>query len=144
MNILIHAHSGLRWFVLVMMILTIIHAYGAKSKMQIPDKKKINLALYTLILFALQFIIGLIMYFKSNMVSFEAGFMKDSTIRFFTIEHGFSMVAALILIHIGFIRSVRLDYAAAHRSIFVFYLIALILVLIGIPWPIRGFGNGWF
>ena len=144
MNILLHAHSGLRWFLLIMMILTIIHAYRSKSRPHIPDKKKINLALYTMILFSLQFILGLVMYFMSEKVSFESGFMGNSLLRFFTIEHGFSMIAAIVLVHVGYIRSTKLNYAEAHRSIFIFYLIALILVLVGIPWPFRAFGNGWF
>ena len=114
------------------------------SRPHIPDKKKINLPLYTLLLFAFQFILGIVMYFMSGKVSFESGFMKDSVLRFFTIEHGLGMVAAVILIHIGYIRSTKLAYAAAYKSIFIYYLLTLVLVLISIPWPFRGFGNGWF
>jgi len=143
MNILIHAHSGLRWVVLVMLILTVIYAYRAKSNPHIPDKKKINLPLYTLILFALQFVLGLVMYFMSGKVSFESGFMKDDVLRFFTIEHSLGMIGAIVLIHIGYIKSLKLEYAASYRTIFIYYLLTLLLVLISIPWPFRGFGHGW-
>jgi len=144
MNALIHAHSGLRWILLLMMILTIIHAYRAKSQPHIPDKRKINLPLYTLILFNLQVLLGFIMYFMSGKVSFDSGFMADSMLRFFTIEHGFGMLIGVILIHIGYVRSKKLPYEASYRNIFIYYLLTLIITLVSIPWPFRGFGNGWF
>jgi hypothetical protein len=144
MNILLHAHSGLRWILLIMLVLTIVYAYRAKSSPHIPDKKKINLPLYTLILFAFQFVLGLVMYFMSGKVSFEGGFMKDSMLRFFTVEHGLGMIAAIVLIHVGYIKSTKLPYAAAYKAIFIYYLLTLLLVLVSIPWPFRGFGTAWF
>lgn len=144
MEVLMHAHSGVRWILLVLLIWSILYAYRAKSRPHIPDKKKINVALYTMILFGFQFVLGIILFFSSHKVSFEAGFMKNSLLRFFTVEHSLIMIIALVLVHIGYIRSTKLTYTAAHRSIFVYYLIALILILAGIPWPFRGYGNGWF
>ena len=144
MEILIHSHSGLRWILLLMLIASIFYAYRAKSKPHIPNRKKVNIPLYTMILFGLQFILGLILFFTSGKVSFGSGVMKDSLLRFFTVEHSLIMLIALVLVHIGYIRSTKLDYVSAQRSIFIYYLIALILVLAGIPWPFRGYGNGWF
>jgi len=127
-----------------MLVYTIIYAFRAKSQPHIPDKKKINLPLYTLILFSLQFVLGLVMYFMSGKVTFAAGFMQDSILRFFTMEHGLLMLIAIVLVHIGYIKSTRLPYEKAYRAIFLYYLIALILVLAGIPWPFRNLGTGWF
>ncbi|HAQ38064.1 MAG TPA: cytochrome B [Saprospiraceae bacterium] len=144
MNILIHTHSGLRWIVLLLMIITIFNAYRLQNKPHIPGKNKMNLPLYTLVVFSLQFILGVILFFTSSLVNFSEGFMKNPGLRFFGIEHWLLMLIAIVLIHIGYIRSTRLDYVKGQKTIFLYYLIALMIVLLGIPWPFRGFGNGWF
>lgn len=144
MNILIHTHSGLRWIVLLLMIITIFNAYRLQYKPHIPGKNKMNLPLYTLVVFSLQFILGVILFFTSSLVNFSEGFMKNPGLRFFGIEHWLLMLIAIVLIHIGYIRSTRIDYVKAQKTIFLYYLIALMVVLLGIPWPFRGFGNGWF
>lgn len=144
MEVLTHTHSGLRWILLILMILSVVHAYNAKSQPHIPEKKKINIPLYTMILFTLQFVLGFILYFTSIKVSFESGVMADSVLRFFTLEHSLGMVIAWFLVHIAYIRSRKMEYKKAYKTIFVYYLIALILVLVSIPWPFRNLGTGWF
>ncbi len=144
MEILLHSHSGLRWVLLLLMIFTIFRAYQLKSKPHIPGKNKLNLPLYTLVVFTLQFVLGIVLFFTSSMVSFSEGFMKNPTIRFFTIEHWLMMLIALILIHIGYIKSTKMDYVRGQKAIFIYYLIALLIAILGIPWPFRGFGTGWF
>jgi cell division protein FtsW (lipid II flippase) len=144
MEILIHTHSGLRWILFVLLILSIVYAYRAKSKPHIPDKKKINIPLYTMILFTLQFVVGLILYFTSPKVHFESGVMGDSLLRFYTVEHILGMVIAWVLVHLGYLRSRKQEYARSYRTIFIYYLIAFVLVLISIPWPFRNLGAGWF
>jgi hypothetical protein len=144
MDILIHTHSGLRWILLVLMVLSIVYAFRAKSQPHIPDKKKINIPLYTMILFTLQLVIGFILYFTSPKVSFESGIMGDSVLRFFTVEHLLGMFIAWVLIHLGYLRSRKQEYARSYRTIFRYYLIALVIVLASIPWPFRNLGAGWF
>lgn len=70
--------------------------------------------------------------------------MKNPSLRFFGVEHWLLMLIAIVLIHIGYIRSTRIDYVKAQKTIFLYYLIALLVVILGIPWPFRGLGNGWF
>lgn len=144
MEILIHTHSGLRWIVLLLMVVTIYRAYKLKSSKQIPQNNKMNIPLFTLIVFSLQFVLGIVLFFTSSLVSFSEGFMKNPTLRFFTVEHWLMMLIAIILIHIGYIRARKLDYIIAQKAIFVYYLIALMITILAIPWPFRGFGNGWF
>ena len=143
MEILIHTHSGLRWILLVLIILSILHAFRAKSQPHIPDKKKINIPLYTMILFTLQFVIGFILYFMSPKVSFGSGFMGDSILRFFTVEHSLGMIISWGLVHLGYLRSRKQEYARSYKTIFRYYLIALVILLVSIPWPFRGLGTGW-
>jgi hypothetical protein len=103
-----------------------------------------NIPLYTLIVFSLQFVLGIVLFFTSSLVTFSEGFMKNPSLRFFTVEHWLMMLIAIILIHIGYIRAQKLDYMNAQKAIFTYYLIALMITILAIPWPFRGFGNGWF
>jgi len=67
--------------------------------------------------------------------------MKNASQRFFAVEHTFTMIIAIALITVGGV-SVRKGKSNAKW----FYLIALILILMRIPWPIMeaGIARGWF
>jgi hypothetical protein len=57
------------------------------------------------------------------------------------------MILAAIVITLGFRRAKNQERPwAKHRLIFFYYLIALLLILATIPWPVRevGLGRGWF
>jgi hypothetical protein len=90
----------------------------------------------------LQFLIGLVMYFLSprfQMISQMGGdVMKDSTMRFYIVEHPVMMLIAVVLATVGRAKSKRLvEDSRKHRTTLVFFLIALIIVFLGIPWPFR-------
>jgi len=140
-SILIHTHSGLRWIFLAMMIFVL---FRNNNNIHSDPKKKIDLPLYTLILFAMQIVIGLILYFISHNVSFEAGFMKNSQHRFFTMEHELGMTIAFILMLFGYIKLRKTAVFSWNKILRIYYGIALFIIFASIPWPFRGFGNGWF
>ena len=67
--------------------------------------------------------------------------MKSGAARFFAIEHPIGMLFGIILITVarGKVKEGRLSSAA------VIYLIALVIILLVIPWPFRaGVGRPWF
>jgi hypothetical protein len=73
--------------------------------------------------------------------------MKDSTARFYVIEHLVGMLIAVILIHVGKAQGKKnITDSAKHRRTMLFYLVALLIILASIPWPFReiGAGRGWF
>lgn len=145
MEILRHAHSGLRWLVLISLIIAIVNAVGKTSgKVAFTDKdKKINL--FTLIFTHVQLLIGLVLYFISPKVIFSSEAMKSDALRFFLVEHSLLMIIAVILITIGYSRSKKaLDAGKKFKSVLIFYLLGLILMLIGIPWPFMDYGTAWF
>ncbi|MCG8330871.1 MAG: hypothetical protein MI974_24470 [Chitinophagales bacterium] len=144
---LTHAHSGLRWLVLLFLLLAIISAYrawkGGGSLSKMP--------LFALIVTHIQMLIGFVLYFigisnESNLkISFMDGFMKNAITRFYTIEHLILMLIAIVLITVGYSKAKRkATEEAKGKTTFTFYLIALILILLAIPWPFRGLGAGWF
>ncbi|MFD1553617.1 cytochrome B [Putridiphycobacter roseus] len=142
-NGLLHAHSGLRWIALFFILAAIIISFTSKGKPYSAMEKK--LALFTLISFHIQLVIGLYLYFTSPKVNFFEGFMKDSVARFFNVEHIFGMLIAIVLITMGYSKSKKKTEASAKRkTIKTFYIIGLLILIATIPWPFRGLGGSWF
>ncbi len=138
-SVLLHTHSGLRWIFILLVIFALLRDNSAA-----PDKKTMDIPLYTLIVFGMQILLGLGLYFISHNVSFESGFMKDSQLRFFTVEHAFGMLLAFIIMLLGFRKSKKQLLSKRNKTIKLYYAIALFIIIISIPWPFRGFGNSWF
>ncbi len=141
-NILKHAHSGLRWIVLALLIAAIIVAFKKMSNKDTDHQKQPFL--FNLIGIHIQTLIGLILYFISPKVSFAEGFMKVSELRFYAVEHISMMIIAAIIITIGYSKGKRQDAPQRYKTLFIFNLIGLIIILASIPWPFRGLGAGWF
>lgn len=144
MNALVSAHSGLRWIVLILLIIAIFNAISSKSKGSYEKKDKM-INLFAMIFFHTQFTIGIILLFLSGKVSYSEGWMKNPMYRFFGMEHILLMVIAFVLITMGKKKSDNaVEVAKKHSSILVFYSIALLIILAAIPWPFRNLGTGWF
>ncbi|MGK7392576.1 MAG: cytochrome B [Candidatus Cyclobacteriaceae bacterium M2_1C_046] len=143
MNFLLHFHSGWRWVVLITLIYAVINAFTNKSNNWEKAGKKPSL--FALIAVHLQFVLGLVLYFLSPKVVFSGAAMKDAILRFYLVEHSFLMLIAVILITIGYSKAKRQeDDYKSFRSIRIFYLIGLFLILLGIPWPWQDMGASWF
>jgi hypothetical protein len=144
-NGLVHAHSGLRWVVLFLLIYAIYNAFSKKSKgVDWTDSDK-KISLFAMIFTHVQLLIGLILYFISPLVNFSEGFMKNPIYRFYSVEHISLMLVAIALITVGYSKSKRsTDSSQKFSTVAKFYLLGLILILISIPWPFRNLGAGWF
>lgn len=148
-NGLLHAHSGLRWIALGLLLFAIFNAAGkmASGKYTIKDKK-INL--FAMIFIHIQILIGLALYFMSTKVRFVEGWMSSDTAngmyRFFGLEHLLGMILAAVVITIGRSKAEKKLKGTRdkHRRILINYVIGLVIIIASIPWPFRGFGNGWF
>jgi predicted membrane channel-forming protein YqfA (hemolysin III family) len=83
-------------------------------------------------------LLGFILYFKSPVAQ---GFWADKSFRwtdnlFFGMVHFAMMTIAIILITIGAAMAKReTDDKKQYRIIFQYFTIALLLILIAIPWP---------
>ena len=139
MNALIRAHSGLRYVVLALLLAAIFTAYSNWQKGKQEDSK---IYLFAFIATHTQLLIGLILYFMSPKVNFDL--IGEKVFRFYSIEHVFMMIIAIVLITLGRIRSKKLVGADKHRTVLYFYAMALIIILVAIPWPFRNLGAGWF
>ena len=143
MNALIHFHSGWRWVVLLALIVAVINAFKNKNKPFEPGGKKA--ALYALVASHIQLLIGFVLFFTSPKVVFSGSAMRDEVLRFFLVEHNTLMIIAVLLITIGYSRSKKAhEDFKKFKAIRIFYLIGLILILVGIPWPWQNYAAGWF
>ena len=141
------AHSYLRWFVLVAMLLLLVRAFAGAARGSRWSEADERLHVINLSLLDLQFVLGLLLYaFLSPWVrTFYADVgaaMKDSVLRFYGLEHVFTMLIVVALMHISRVRSKRATHAKQrYRRVAVSTSIALVLILVSIPWPGRRYGR---
>jgi hypothetical protein len=146
MNILVAAHSGLRWIALLLLIFTVFKAIAGLSgkKSYLPMDKK--LATFTVMFFHIQLVLGFILFFGNKWYT-QFGSMKEPVIRFFTVEHTLGMLIAIVLLTIGSAKAKRASSdEKKFKTIAWTFAIALLIVLASIPWPFREIfaGRGWF
>jgi hypothetical protein len=142
---ILHLHSLLRWVALVVIIVAIVRSYKGMTQRLSFTKKDDRWSLFTLITFHLQLVIGLALYFINGWYRF-LGEMSDPILRFYSLEHLVAMLIAIALVTIGRVKGKKANTdKLRHQRQFWYFLFALILVLINIPWPFRevGAGRGW-
>lgn len=138
MEILIRSHSGLRWIVLILLVVAIINAFRKKSTNSSYIKKDKLINLFAMVSLHIQLVLGFALYFLSGRVNFNAGWMKIASFRFFGMEHLLGMLIAIAIITIGRKKAEKQSIdTKKHSTIFVWYLIGLILIFASIPWPFR-------
>lgn len=142
LEILKHAHSGLRWVVLILMVLAIANSLISRTY----EKKHKMINLFAMISLHIQLLIGFILYFISPRVQFFDGWMKDASYRFYGMEHLVGMIVAIGLVTIGRkIAEKQVADSDKHKKIRIFYTIALVIIIASIPWPFRtALGGEWF
>jgi hypothetical protein len=142
---LLHLHSALRWVILVAGVVAVVRAHRglvAQQPYARAPGSVFVLSLHT------QLLVGLVLYFGtsglvSTFLAAPGPSMKDAVLRFFGMEHLVLMLAAVVVATIGSARARRAaDDAAKNRGARLFFAIALILLVLGIPWPFRAAGAG--
>ncbi len=136
---LLSVHSVLRWVLLVFLVITLVKAFIGWFGKQQYGANDTRLALVSLILSHIQLLLGIALFFISPIV--QRGLedmgatMKDSNLRFWTVEHTTTMIIGIILITVGRSRAKKVAEAIGkHRNIAIFYTIGLLLILSRIPW----------
>lgn len=139
-------HSLLRWLVILSALWALFRVWGGLIGGSTWSKKDRIAGLVFTSVLNVQFIIGIILYgispiTRSAMMNFGAA-MKDSTLRFFAVEHPLMMFLAVCIAQAGFSISKR---APEDRKKFlkatIMYTIAFVLILASIPWPFLKHGR---
>jgi hypothetical protein len=131
-------HSAVRYIVLILIVVLIIKSlmgWMQKSEFTSGDNK---VSLFTLIATHTQFLLGLILYFISPFVVFSGE--RDRMAGYWTFEHTSMMLIAVVLITVGRSTMKKLpDGPSKHKRLFIFNLIAVIIVIAAIAMSKRGF-----
>lgn len=134
-------HSYWAYLVLLVLIIAVVNSLYKtfSNKEYVP--KDFRIALFTLIVSHIQLLIGLVLYFTSpngfHSIK-ENGMGGLSTFaRLLAVEHPFVGILAVTFITIGYSKhKKKLTSTPKHKTIAIFYTIALLLVLSRIPWSV--------
>ena len=94
----------------------------------------------------LQMLVGLLLYLFISPITREAfrdfeGAMANPGLRFWAIEHGVMMVAAVALAHVGRVLARKARTPAAKRTrLLICFGLSTVLMMVATPWP--GMANG--
>lgn len=141
---LVHLHNFLRWVILILLLLSIFKAYTGwqQKKVFSPGDKKVWL--FTMIAAHITLLIGLYQLFFGRYGIISKGIpegvsvMKDKFYRFFLVEHPTGMIIAIILITLGHgMAKKSVSDETKYRKAFWYFLVALLVILVTIPWPFR-------
>ena len=141
---LLHLHNLLRWVILVLLLLSIIKAFAGftgKKTFKAGDKKT---WLFTMIAAHTTLLLGLYQVafgrygFISTTLPEGISVMKDKFYRFYLVEHPVMMILAIVFITLGYGMSKKVvPDEVKYKKAFIFFMIALLLILAGIPWQFR-------
>lgn len=150
-NVLLHLHSAGRWIVLLLLLIAIFNSAVAGNRPYIKSDNRTGL--FLTIFADLMLLIGIILWFigpwgyKTIQANGMGEVMSNPVTRFYVIEHLVGMLIAIVLLHIGKAQGKKpIGDKAKHRRTVIFYTIALVIILLSIPWPFRevGAGRGWY
>ena len=135
---LFHTHSLLRYFILIALLVVIIKAVIGLMNKQPYGKWDNKFSLYLFIFTHMQLLVGLIIYFMNlfnyagdrKLVHFGSETMSTPGIRYWTVEHIFAMLIAVVLITLARTTSKRMaDDAAKHKRMAIFNFVALVVIV---------------
>lgn len=137
-NIIQHSHSGLMWLVVTLIVLSVLFSFlGLLKKGKTVSPTIVKLFSISVWAVHIQILLGAVLYFISPKVQLIEGFMKSSDLRFNGLEHPLMMIIAAVLITVGYSKSKKKTEAVKkNKTIFIFYLLTLIIILAMIPWKV--------
>lgn len=136
MNIVFHAHSGLRWLVLAGVVVILLKSIvGLISNGSYGKFDKI-LGSATVGLMDMQLLLGLVLYFGYSPYTKNLTFnMGNAEERFWSVEHLLLMLLAIVAAHVGKVISKKSqDASVQFKYQTIFFGISLLLMIAGIPW----------
>lgn len=144
---MLHLHSVLRWVIFILLLVAVYKNFADRNKEFTLAHKKIGLIL--MICADTMLLVGLYQWFAGpwGLKNIQAvGFkeiMSNSYYRFFAIEHTTGMLLAIILIHLGY-SYIKKDVPdiQKHKRSLLYYGLAILIILISVPWPFRAVGQG--
>lgn len=130
------------WAIIVLLVLLIAFANALIAFIKKRSYKDLDMriARFTLIVMHFQLLFGLGVYFvstyyKSAKAVGMGAAMRDSSTRFYIMEHPLVMILAIVLVTVGFVKHKKQPISLARfKTLSIYYALALLLVLSRIPW----------
>jgi hypothetical protein len=117
--------------VLILLLLVILQALTGLTSQKPFGKSNDKTSLFLLIFTHIQMLVGLILYFVSPHVTFGGETMKNPDFRYWTVEHIFGMLIAVILITVARIGAKKLATdQAKHKRLLILNAIALVVIIV--------------
>ncbi|MBN8576669.1 MAG: hypothetical protein J0L66_06980 [Cytophagales bacterium] len=139
-NLLVLTHSTVRYFILVFLLILLYRTFTGWQKKAPFTAMDDKVSLWLFILTHTQLLLGLILYFVSPLVIFSGASMKNAMARYWLVEHISLMLIAVVLITVARTTAKRMtDSTAKHKRLFIFNLVALVLIVLAIAMSGRGF-----
>lgn len=140
-DLLLLAHSWLRWLVLLAALMAIARAIGGVNTRRPWTPLDDRAGMWLTASLDLQLLLGLILLFLSPVTQSAfvdmAAAMRAAPIRFFAVEHPVGMIVAIALAHVGRVRVRKAaDSESKHKQALIFFGLSLLVLLLSIPWPI--------
>jgi hypothetical protein len=139
-------HSWLRWLALVAGGVATFSAFGGGAALSRAQRW----GLIFMIALDVQLLVGLLLYGTLSpytavaMRDFGAA-MRDPTLRFWAVEHFTMMLSAAILVHVGRLLARKTaDPGKKRMRLLICFGLALLLILLGMPWPGMATGRPLF
>ena len=148
---LLHLHSFLRWVILILLLVALYKSYADRNKAFTSGHRKTGL--FLMICADIMLLIGLYQWItgplglKMIKASGMSAVIHNAPARFFAVDHLIGMLISILLIHIGYSYAKRdMPDQLKHKRTLLYYGLALLIILVSIPWPFReaGAGRGWF
>ena len=134
-------HNLIRWAVLFFGVWTLFSAISGVVAKRIYTSSDNRSSFFFTLSCDIQLLLGLILYFANSWfdrLKDLGNNMKDPYNRFFSLEHALLMIIAWILVHVGRVSVKKaLTPAAKHKRAMLFFGLAILLILVSIPWPFR-------
>ena len=134
-------HSWLRWVVIGLALWVLARSVGgmqARRPWTSADDRATRMFSRAL---DVQILIGLLLYFVLSPITTAAlgdfaAAMRNSPMRFWAVEHAFGIIVGMALTHIGRARIRKAaDPVRKHRLALIFFGLAVVAILVSIPWP---------
>lgn len=143
---LLVAHSWLRWVVVILALWVVVAGVLGWMRRWSDAKHVSAPSLFFIIALDIQLLLGLGLFFvaptTTMFMSDPGASMGDRILRFWGVEHAFGMFVALVLAHIGRAKIRRAaDAFSANKAAAIFIGLALLIMLLSIPWPALPYGR---
>lgn len=146
---LIVFHSIIRWFTLLILIITIFIACRGVLKNTCSIKTHNLFRSWTVTIVHIQLILGMVLYLQSPIVKLfwknPIVFIKNGDIIFYALLHPFFMIIGGVVLTIGAgLAKRKMIDRQKHKTIIIWFLVAFLIFLLAIPWPFSFFSQRSF